>query len=174
MLGEKIELNNLLWDNSLDLTSKLCWNGKTPEPLFKRLDLEDIISHELSLANDNNKDPSEKDKEGADYIDFEDFMKVEMRTGRIVSVEDHPNADKLFVITIDEGSGTTRTVCAGLKGHYEPSELEGLNVVFVANLEPRKLRGVVSEGMILAADNGQGGVKVLTTEGDILSGSRVR
>ena len=101
-------------------------------------------------------------------------MKVEMRTGRIVSVEDHPNADKLFVITIDEGSDSTRTVCAGLKGHYEPSDLEGLNVVFVANLEPRKLRGIMSEGMILAADDGEGGVKVLTTEGDILSGSRVR
>ena len=98
----------------------------------------------------------------------------EFKIAKILKTEKHPNADKLFVITIDEGSGTTRTVCAGLKGHYEPSELEGLNVVFVANLEPRKLRGVVSEGMILAADNGQGGVKVLTTEGDILSGSRVR
>ncbi len=118
--------------------------------------------------------PPPSREKGGDYIDFDDFMKVEMRTGRIVSVEDHPNADKLFVITIDEGSDSTRTVCAGLKGHYEPSELEGLNVVFVANLEPRKLRGVMSEGMILAADDGEGGVKVLTTEGDILSGSRVR
>ena len=101
-------------------------------------------------------------------------MKVEMRTGKIVSVEDHPNADKLFVITIDEGSGSTRTVCAGLKGHYEASELEGIDVIFVANLEPRKLRGVMSEGMILAADDGEGGVKVLTTQGEIISGSRVR
>ena len=97
-----------------------------------------------------------------------------MRTGKIVSVEDHPNADKLFVITIDEGSGSTRTVCAGLKGHYEASELEGIDVIFVANLEPRKLRGVMSEGMILAADDGEGGVKVLTTQGEIISGSRVR
>ena len=61
-----------------------------------------------------------------------------------------------------------------IRDSYEPSDLEGLNVVFVANLEPRKLRGVMSEGMILAADDGDGGVKVLTTEGDILSGSRVR
>ena len=96
------------------------------------------------------------------------------RQGKIISVDDHPNADKLFVITIDEGGDSTRSVCAGLKGHYEASELEGLNVVFVANLEPRKLRGVISEGMILAADDGMGGVKVLTTEGEIHSGSRVR
>ncbi len=174
MLGEKIELNNLLWDNSLDLTSKLCWNGKTPEPLFKRLDLEDIISHELSLANDNNKDPSDNDNKGADYIDFEDFMKVEMKTGKVISVDDHPNADKLYVVTLQDTPDTTRTVCAGLKEYYDPSDLVGLNVVFVANLEPKKLRGVMSEGMLLAADDGHGNVSIVTTVDDIDSGSRVR
>ena len=174
MLGEKMELNNLLWDNSLDLTSKLCWNGKTPEPLFKRLDLEDIISHELSLANDNNKDPSGKDNKGADYIDFEDFMKVEMKTGKVISVDDHPNADKLYVVTLQDTPDTTRTVCAGLKEYYDPSDLVGLNVVFVANLEPKKLRGVMSEGMLLAADDGDGNVSIVTTVDDIDSGSRVR
>ena len=174
MLGENMELNNLLWDNSLDLTSKLCWNGKTPEPLFKRLDLEDIISHELSLANDNNKHPSEKDIKGADYIDFEDFMKVEMKTGKVISVDDHPNADKLYVVTLQDTPDTTRTVCAGLKEYYDPSDLVGLNVVFVANLEPKKLRGVMSEGMLLAADDGYGNVSIVTTVDDIDSGSRVR
>ena len=174
MLGENMELNNLLWDNSLDLTSKLCWNGKTPEPLFKRLDLEDIISHELSLANDNNKDPSDNDNKGADYIDFEDFMKVEMKTGKVISVDDHPNADKLYVVTLQDTPDTTRTVCAGLKEYYDPSDLVGLNVVFVANLEPKKLRGVMSEGMLLAADDGDGNVSIITTVDDIDSGSRVR
>ena len=174
MLGENMELNNLLWDNSLDLTSKLCWNGKTPEPLFKRLDLEDIISHELSLANDNNKDPSDSDNKGADYIDFEDFMKVEMKTGKVISVDDHPNADKLYVVTLQDTPDTTRTVCAGLKEYYDPSDLVGLNVVFVANLEPKKLRGVMSEGMLLAADDGHGNVSIVTTVDDIDSGSRVR
>lgn len=174
MLGENMELNNLLWDNSLDLTSKLCWNGKTPEPLFRRLDLEDIISHELSLANDNNKDPSDNDNKGADYIDFEDFMKVEMKTGKVISVDDHPNADKLYVVTLQDTPDTTRTVCAGLKEYYDPSDLVGLNVVFVANLEPKKLRGVMSEGMLLAADDGHGNVSIVTTVDDIDSGSRVR
>ena len=174
MLGENMELNNLLWDNSLDLTSKLCWNGKKPEPLFKRLDLEDIISHELSLANDNNKDPSDNENKGADYIDFEDFMKVEMKTGKVISVDDHPNADKLYVVTLQDTPDTTRTVCAGLKEYYDPSDLVGLNVVFVANLEPKKLRGIMSEGMLLAADDGHGNVSIVTTVDDINSGSRVR
>ena len=174
MLGENIELNNLLWDNSLDLTSHLSWNDEPPEPLFKRLDLDEIISHELSLANDNNDDPVEGDNKGADYIEFEDFMKVEMKTGKVISVEDHPNADKLYVVTIQDTPDTTRTVCAGLKEYYEPSDLVGLNVVFVANLEPKKLRGVMSEGMLLAADDGDGNVSIVTTVGDIGSGSRVR
>ena len=174
MLGNESNIDAILLEDSMNGTDPLSWNPEAPNPLFTRLDLEEILESEESLSDSKDNDSSPSRENGGDYIDFEDFMKVEMRTGRIVSVEDHPNADKLFVITIDEGSDSTRTVCAGLKGHYEPSELEGLNVVFVANLEPRKLRGVMSEGMILAADDGEGGVRVLTTEGDILSGSRVR
>ena len=174
MLGNESDIDTILLEDSMNGTESLSWNPEAPNPLFTRLELDEILESEESLSDSKDNDSSPIPKSGGDYIDFEDFMKVEMRTGRIVSVEDHPNADKLFVITIDEGSESTRTVCAGLKGHYEPSELEGLNVVFVANLEPRKLRGVMSEGMILAADDGEGGVKVLTTEGDILSGSRVR
>jgi len=174
MLGNESDIDTILLEDSMNRIVPLSWNSEAPEPLFTRLDLQEILESEESLSDSKDNDSPPSPEIGGDYIDFEDFMKVEMRTGRIVSVEDHPNADKLFVITIDEGTDSTRTVCAGLKGHYEPSELEGLNVVFVANLEPRKLRGVMSEGMILAADDGEGGVKVLTTEGDILSGSRVR
>jgi methionyl-tRNA synthetase len=174
MLGNESDIDTILFEDSMKVIGSLSWNSDAPKPLFTRLDLDEIIKREMSLSDSKDNDSPPSTENGGDYIDFDDFMKVEMRTGRILSVEDHPNADKLFVITIDEGSDSTRTVCAGLKGHYEPSELEGLNVVFVANLEPMKLRGVMSEGMILAADDGEGGVKVLTTEGDILSGSRVR
>ena len=174
MLGNEYDIDTILLEDSMNGMEPLSWNPESPKPLFARLDLDEILESEGSLSDSKDNDSPTSREKGGDYIDFDDFMKVEMRTGRIVSVEDHPNADKLFVITIDEGSDSTRTVCAGLKGHYEPSDLEGLNVVFVANLEPRKLRGVMSEGMILAADDGEGGVKVLTTEGDILSGSRVR
>ena len=174
MLGNESDIDTILLEDSMNGIEPLSWNPAAPQPLFSRLDLEEILESEESLSDSKDNDGPPSPTDGGDYIDFEDFMKVEMRTGRIISVEDHPNADMLFVITIDEGSDSTRTVCAGLKGHYEPSELEGLNVVFVANLEPRKLRGVMSEGMILAADDGEGGVKVLTTEGDILSGSKVR
>ncbi|MCH2637768.1 MAG: hypothetical protein MKZ56_05320 [Candidatus Thalassarchaeum sp.] len=101
-------------------------------------------------------------------------MSVELRTGTITSVEDHPNADKLYVIHIDVGSDNGRNVCAGLKPYYTIEEMTGKQVVFVANLEPRKLRGVLSEGMICAADDGDGAVKLITIDGEIGNGSRVR
>ena len=174
MLGNVNDIDLVLWEDSMDISSELSWNNEPPKPLFRRLDLEEILETETSLSDGGGTSNEEKEDTRGDYIEFDDFMKVDMRTGKIVSVDDHPNADKLFVIKIDEGDDSTRTVCAGLKGHYKPSELVGLNVVFVANLEPRKLRGVMSEGMILAADDGEGGVKVLTTDGEINTGSRVR
>ena len=92
----------------------------------------------------------------------------------ITDVSDHENADKLFVVTIDDGSENGRTICAGLKEYYTAEEMVGKSVVFVANLKPRKLRGVMSEGMMLAADDGNGGVKLVTIDGDISPGSQVR
>ena len=97
-----------------------------------------------------------------------------MRTGTITSVEDHPNADKLYVVKIDDGTADGRTVCAGLKPYYDSGDMIGKTVVFVANLAPRKLRGIVSEGMICAADDESGAVKLVTIDGEIANGSRVR
>ena len=76
MLGEEDILNDLLWDDALNYSDNLYWNPNSPEPLFKRLDLDEIISHELSLANDINNDLSEDNTKGADYIEFDDFMKI--------------------------------------------------------------------------------------------------
>jgi methionyl-tRNA synthetase len=80
----------------------------------------------------------------------------------------------LYVVAIDDGSESGRTICAGLKEYYTAEEMVGKSVVFVANLKPRKLRGVMSEGMMLAADDGNGGVKLVTIDGDIATGSKVR
>jgi len=115
-----------------------------------------------------------KAPEGTTFLNFETFMSVELRTGTITAVEDHPNADKLYVVKIDDGTDDGRTVCAGLKPYYSVDEMNGKKVVFVANLEPRKLRGIVSEGMICAADDENGAVKLITIDGEIANGSRVR
>ena len=115
-----------------------------------------------------------EETEGVTYLDFETFMEVNLRVGRITSVADHPNADKLYVVKLDEGTAEGRTICAGLKEYYTPEEMEGQSVVFVENLKPRPLRGITSEGMMLAADDGAGCVKLITVDGDVSPGSQVR
>jgi methionyl-tRNA synthetase len=173
MLGENNELDDILYENAFDFTSDLFWNDSKPIPLFARLDIENILEREKSIADIGVEKFESKEKE-VKYIDFEDFMKVEMKTGKVIAIEDHPNADKLYVVTIEDGPESTRTVCAGLKGIYDKEQLLGKQVVFVANLKPRKLRGIMSEGMILAADDGEGRVSVLTLDNEMPNGSQVR
>ena len=105
-------------------------------------------------------------------ITIQDFRKVEMKVGKVLAVEDHPNADKLQVIRADLGEDQPRTLVAGLKGHYENEELEGQIIVVVTNLEPARLRGVQSDGMLLAAQEGDS-VVLVTLDRDIAPGSPV-
>lgn len=99
-------------------------------------------------------------------ITFDDFMKVDLRVGKIVEVSEHPNADKLLVVKVDLGS-EVRTICAGIKAWYSPEQLLGRNIIVVANLAPRKLRGIESHGMLVAASNDDhSDVIILTTEKD--------
>ena len=195
MLGQDGQVSEVAYESAIDWTTPMTWSAIS-EPLFSRLDLDSILEHEESLVStvqsETHDDPGhgvkgtgkkskEKEEkkmskapEGTAFLDFDTFMSVELRTGTITSVEDHPNADKLYVVKIDDGTDSGRTVCAGLKPYYTIEEMTGKLVVFVANLEPRKLRGIVSEGMICAADDGQGAVKLITIDGVIENGSRVR
>ncbi len=173
MLGEERNMDDILFEDSFNYDSDFYWNNDEPKPLFERLDIDDILEREKLIAG-TDADKLEVIEEDVNYIDFEDFMKVEMRTGKVVDIEDHPNADKLYVVTIEDGPDSTRTVCAGLKGIYQKEQLLGKQVIFVANLKPRKLRGIMSEGMILAADDGDGNVSVLTLDSEMPTGSQVR
>jgi len=106
-------------------------------------------------------------------ISFEEFSKVQLRVGRVLEVHEHPNADKLIVLKVDLGT-EQRQLCAGLKGFYTPQQLLGKNLIIVTNLAPRKMRGVDSNGMLLAAlTPDQSQVVVLTTDSDIAPGSHV-
>ena len=108
-----------------------------------------------------------------DTITFDDFVKVKLRVGRVVEAKDHPNADKLIVLQVDLGD-EQRQICAGLRGHYTPESLVGKNLIIVANLAPRMMRGLESQGMLLAAgDAGHERVIVLTTDSDMEAGATV-
>ncbi|MEC8320885.1 MAG: methionine--tRNA ligase subunit beta [Planctomycetota bacterium] len=93
------------------------------------------------------------DAEALPNIDFEHFSKLDLRVATVKACEAHPNADKLLKVTLDDGTPEGRQVCAGVKAWYAPEDLVGKQVVIVANLEPRKLRGEISQGMILAASD---------------------
>jgi methionyl-tRNA synthetase len=108
-------------------------------------------------------------------ISYEDFCKLDLRVAKVIEAENHPNADKLICLKIDLGS-EQREIIAGLRGYYEPSELVGKEIVVVANLAPRKMRGLESHGMLLAAstESEQGkSLILLTTEKDIGAGAEV-
>ncbi len=88
----------------------------------------------------------------ADSITIGDFAKIKLRVGHVKDAYNHPNADKLIVLTVDMGN-ETRQICAGLRGHYEAQDLVGKNIIVVANLAPRMMRGLESQGMLLAASS---------------------
>ena len=86
-------------------------------------------------------------------IPFDDFIKLDLRVATIKHAEPHPNADRLLKVQLDDGTPTGRQVCAGIKQWYDPASIIGKQVIIVANLEARKIRGEISQGMILAASD---------------------
>jgi methionyl-tRNA synthetase len=86
-------------------------------------------------------------------VTFEDFAKLDLRVARVVTAENHPKADRLFKLQVDDGSGAPRQICAGIREHYKPEDLVGRLIIIVANLAPRVIRGEESRGMLLAASD---------------------
>ena len=108
-------------------------------------------------------------------ITFDDFAKVDLRVGEIVDVEEIEGADKLWKLSVDLGEEIgERTICAGIKEYYSKEELIGKKIIIVVNLAPRKMRGIESQGMLLAAsDKEKNNVVLISPEKDIGNGSGV-
>ena len=145
--------------------------------LFDRLDIEEEL---VKLHDKNNaliqerladKKEEEVKKESKPEIAYEDFTKLDLVVGKILEAEDHPNADKLLVFKVDIGY-EIRTIVSGIKKWYKAEDLIGKNVIVVKNLAPRKMRGIESQGMLLAADFGED-LTMLSTLADIKPGSKV-
>ena len=105
-------------------------------------------------------------------IGFEDFEKVELRVGEIIACEAVPKSNKLLKETVKFGN-EIRTIVSGIAKHYSPEEMVGKKVVFVTNLAPRKICGIMSEGMILAAEDENGTLSLCCPEKDVASGTRL-
>ena len=141
---------------------------KKGEALFPRMDIEKELA-ELEAMN-KPETPQKEYPPIKDPIDYEDFAKLDMRVGLVQSCEKHPNADKLLVFQVKMGN-EVRQIVSGVADCYKPEELVGKKVIVLANLKPRKLRGLESNGMLLFADNGDR-YEYLTTaapDGEIVS-----
>ncbi len=117
--------------------------------------------------------------EAKPQIAFDDFAKVDLRVARVLKAENHPTADRLLKLQLDDGSGVPRQICAGIREQYTPEQITGRLIIIVANLAPRVIRGEESRGMLLAANDAPKDagtprrVVVLAPESDIASGSIV-
>jgi len=146
-----------------------------PELLFEKIE-DDAIEAQLKKLADTkkaNEADAYKAKEIKPVIDFADFEKLDLRVGRVQACEKVKKANKLLKFTLDDGSGTPRTILSGIAKHYEPEELVGKDVVFIANLAPRQLMGIESQGMILSAENYDGALSVVSLLKEVKAGSQV-
>ncbi len=139
------------WEDSKTFDMMEGEQVKKGDPIFPRMDIEKELE-ELEKLNGPKKEEENIPLELKDTIKFEDFDKIDLRVGTILSAEKHPKADKLLVFQVKMGT-ETRQIISGIAEHYKPEDVVGKKVVVVANLAPRKLRGLESKGMILFADN---------------------
>ena len=146
-----------------------------PELLFDKIDDEAIEAQlrKLEKTKKANKAASYKAEPIKKDVPFEDFEKLDIRVGHIIKCEKVKKSKKLLQFTIDDGSGVERTILSGIAAYYEPEQLTGKDVLFVANFAPRKMMGIESQGMILSAVNFDGSLSVTTTMGEVKPGSQV-
>ncbi len=146
-----------------------------PELLFEKIEDETIGQQlqKLENAKKENESAAYKAKEIKPEVSFEDFEKLDIRVGHVKHCEKVKKAKKLLKFTLDDGSGEDRTIVSGIAAYYEPEELIGKDVLFIANFAPRKLMGIESQGMILSAENFDGSLSVTSLLKEAKPGSCV-
>ena len=146
-----------------------------PELLFDKIEDEAIEAQlrKLEETRKANEEAAYKAEPEKKEIPFDDFEKLDIRVGHILRCEKVKKSKKLLKFTLDDGSGTERTILSGIAAYYEPEQLTGKDVLFVANFAPRRMMGIESQGMILSAVNSDGSLTVTTTLGEVKPGSQV-
>nr|MCU0697013.1 methionine--tRNA ligase subunit beta [Myxococcaceae bacterium] len=148
-----------------------------PSPLINRLEAEQVDALIVTVPVEETKPAKKDDPKPAvappSEIEFGDFTKVSLRAGKVLACEKVPKADKLLKLSVDLGEGTPRTIVSGIAEAYTPEDVTGRNVVVVANLKPRPLKGIESRGMILTAGKG-GKDLILLDPGDVPPGAEVK
>ncbi len=143
---------------------------KREEDLFPRLNLNKELN--WSSGGDEKEKDTDSEKQ-QDLINIKEFNKVEMRTGKVISAEPVPKADKLLCVKVKLGEDEVKQVVAGIALSYSPEDIIGKDVIVVTNLQPTKMKGVLSEGMLLAATDEAGNLSLVTLDTDLPPGSKV-
>lgn len=175
-LRKMINMPNFEWTQlgSTDLLKAGTQLGE-PELLFEKIE-DEVIEKQLQKLADTKKANEEASYQAAPIkpeVSFDDFEKLDIRVGHILNCEKVKKSKKLLKFTIDDGSGVERTICSGIAAYYEPEQLIGKDVLFVANFAPRKMMGIESQGMILSAVNFDGSLNVTSLLGKVKPGSQV-
>ena len=175
-LRKMINMPNFEWTQlgSTDLLKAGTQLGE-PELLFEKIE-DEVIERQLQKLADTKKANEEASYQAAPIkpeVSFDDFEKLDIRVGHILNCEKVKKSKKLLKFTIDDGSGVERTICSGIAAYYEPEQLIGKDVLFVANFAPRKMMGIESQGMILSAVNFDGSLNVTSLLGQVKPGSQV-
>ncbi len=175
-LRKMINMPNFEWTQlgSTDLLKAGTQLGE-PELLFEKIE-DEVIERQLQKLADTKKANEEASYQAAPIkpeVSFDDFEKLDIRVGHILNCEKVKKSKKLLKFTIDDGSGVERTICSGIAAYYEPEQLIGKDVLFVANFTPRKMMGIESQGMILSAVNFDGSLNVTSLLGKVKPGSQV-
>ena len=171
-----LHMENCQWDmlgndNLLEAGKELA----EPELIFEKIE-DDAIEAQIKRLADIKEANKRNNWQAApirENIEFDDFTKLDIRVGKVLECTKVPKADKLLQFRIDDGLGG-RTIVSGIAQHYAPEDLVGKQVCFVANLAPRKLRGIESQGMILSAEDADGKLVVITPAGEVAPGSEVK
>ncbi len=175
-LRKMINIDTFDW-NQLGATDLLKPGHQLNEPelLFEKIEDETIQAQldKLEKTKNANATAEYKAKEIKPTVGFEDFEKLDIRVGTIKNCEKVKKANKLLKFTIDDGSGTDRTIVSGIAKFYKPEELVGKQVCFIANFAPRKLMGIESQGMILSAENFDGNLSVCRIDREVKPGSQI-
>lgn len=175
-LRQLIHIENADWSR-LGATDLLTQGHQLAEPelLFEKIEDETIAFQLEKLDNIKkaNEQANYKAKPIKPVVSYEDFEKLDIRVGKVLTCEKVKKANKLLKFTLDDGSGKERTIVSGIAKFYEPEELVGKSVLFIANFEPRKLMGITSEGMILSAVDFDESLSVTTTLREVKPGSQV-
>ena len=175
-LRAMIDMPEFSWED-LGKTDLLAPGKVLPKPelLFTKVE-DEAIELQMKKLQDTikaNEEASYKAQPVKELIQFEDFLKLDIRVGIVKECEKLKKSKKLLRFTLDDGSGQDRIILSGIAQWYEPEQLVGTRVLFIANLAPRKIMGEESHGMILSAVNYDGNLSVTTTLGDVKGGSTV-